>query len=220
MYDIVQMGTRRVLDYAKSTNIRSVLLSSSGAVYGKQPHDLTHLPESYNGAPETNNSSSAYGEAKRTAELLGNLYSDIYGFEHKIARCFAFTGPYLDPNGTYAIGNFIKNAICNQNIVINGDGTDYRSYMYSDDLIISLLKVLLFGKNKQPYNIGSDQSISIFELAELVVKLLNNKIKIEIKKQAIPGSIANRNELDLFPMTTLEQAIISTSIYYKSKLST
>lgn len=201
------------------------MLASSGAVYGKQPYDLSHLPESYAGAPETNNNESAYGEAKRTAELLGNLYSDMYGFEHKIARCFAFVGPYLDPNGTYAIGNFIKNAVLNQNIIINGDGTDYRSYMYSDDLILSLLKILILGQNKQPYNVGSNKPLSIQNLAELVKKLVNNNINIEIKKKVHPNSLPNRyipntdlihKELAITPVVSLEEAILNTAEYYKS----
>jgi dTDP-glucose 4,6-dehydratase len=219
MFDIVQSGTRRVLDYAKFLKVKSVLLASSGAVYGKQPASLTHIPETYSGAPDLMLGSSAYGEGKRTAELLGNLYSSIYGFEHKIARCFAFVGPYLDQNTHFAIGNFIGNAVQNENIIINGDGTDYRSYLYSDDLIIALLTILLFGKNNQPYNVGSDQSISIKELAELVSKLVNDKIKIEIKKTPTTGANPNRyipnvdllkNELGFTPSVSLEQAILKS----------
>lgn len=227
MFDVVYNGSRRVLEYAKFLKIKSMLLTSSGAVYGKQPYDLSHVPETYTGAPKTNDIGSAYGEAKRAAELLGNLYADAFGFEHKIARCFAFIGPYLDPHGSFAIGNFIKNVVKNETIVINGDGQDQRSYMYSDDLIFSLIKILIDGKNKQPYNVGSDQSISIKELAELVANTINKNINIEIKKQPLKGSVPNKyvpsidlikSELSLNPETTLQEAIINTATYYKKIL--
>ena len=225
MFDIVSHGSRRVLEFAEFTKTKTVLLASSGAVYGRQPDTLTHIPESYLGAPETNSIYAAYGEAKRTAELFGNLYSEQYGFEHKIARCFAFVGPYLDPNGTYAIGNFLKNAVSDQNIIINGDGTDCRSYLYSDDLIFYLFKILIFGKNKQPYNVGSDQSLSIFELANTISKLVNKNIGIELKQKAALSAVPNRyvpnvdlikNELQLTPSVSLEEAIIETAAYFKS----
>ena len=223
MIDVICDGSKRVLEFAKYINVKSVLLTSSGAVYGSQPSDLINVSENFVGAPETNKSSSAYGEAKRLMELLGCLYSDFYGFECKIARCFAFIGPYLDPNGPYAITNFIRDAILNQNIIIKGDGSDYRSYMHSDDLIVSLFKILILGKNKQPYNVGSDQSISILDLAKKVVELVNNTCEIEILKSPIPGAPPNRyvpsielikNELNFTPATSLEEAILETANYY------
>lgn len=229
MFNTIIDGSRNVLNFAKTIQTKSVLLASSGAVYGKQPTELSHVPESYVGAPLTNAKNASYGEAKRAVELLGNLYADKYNFEHKIARCYAFVGPYLDPNGTFAIGNFIKNAIFNESILIKGDGTDLRSYMYSDDLVLSLLKILIFGKNKQPYNVGSDEAISIKELAELVASTLNPQLKIEILQQSNPSAPVNRyvpnvdllhGELKIKPSITLEQAIRETAEYYKENLKT
>ncbi len=228
MFDIINLGTRQVLEFAKVAKVKAVLLASSGAVYGKQPPDLTHISESYIGAPITSELNSAYGEGKRMAELMGNLYSKACGFDHKIARCFAFVGPYLDPHGTFAIGNFIKNAVKNEPIIVKGDGRDYRSYMYSDDLIYALLKILLFGKNSMPYNVGSDQAISIAELAQTIVKTLNPKLEVKVLGKANLSVLPNRyvpaiellkKELKITLTTTLEEGIAETAKFYESALN-
>src|SRR5262249_54395940 len=74
MLDSIVEGTRRVLDFALAAGARKFLLTSSGAVYGKQPPGLTHIPESHAGAPDTMDAGSAYAEGKRVAELLCAIY--------------------------------------------------------------------------------------------------------------------------------------------------
>ncbi|HLE19174.1 MAG TPA: NAD-dependent epimerase/dehydratase family protein, partial [Syntrophales bacterium] len=89
MFDTIVQGTRRVLDFARASGARKLLLTSSGAVYGKQPPHLTNVPEDYAGGPDPSDGRSAYGEGKRVAEFLCNQYGRKYGIEAKIARCFA-----------------------------------------------------------------------------------------------------------------------------------
>lgn len=227
MFDNIVDGSRRILDFAVKSKCEKFLLTSSGAVYGKQPTELTHIPETYMAAPATQNSHSAYGEGKRVAELMGNIYSDKYGFEHKTARCFAFVGPHLDGNGTFAIGNFICDAVLGKTLSIGGDGTPFRSYLYSSDLIVWLLTILLNGKNKQPYNVGSDNDLSIFDLAKKVTQFVNPSLRIEIAKKAVnlsrpdryvPNVTLAKNELDLCVWTSLEDSITKTAAAYKQLL--
>jgi nucleoside-diphosphate-sugar epimerase len=227
MFDNIVDGSRRILDFAVKSKCEKFLLTSSGAVYGKQPTELTHIPESYMAAPTTQNSHSAYGEGKRVAELMGNIYSSKYGFEHKIARCFAFVGPHLDANGTFAIGNFIRDAIQGKTLSIGGDGTPFRSYLYSSDLIVWLLTILLTGKSNQPYNVGSDNDLSISDLAKKVTQLINPSLRIEIAKKAtdlsrpdryVPNVSLAKNELGLCAWTPLDDSIIKTAAVYKQLL--
>lgn len=224
MFDIVVNGTRRTLDFARFSGVKSVLLASSGAVYGRQSPDMPYISETYSGAPVLDSKTSAYGEGKRVAELLGNLYSDKYGFEHKVARCFAFVGPHLDFNGTYAIGNFIRDAVAGNSINIKGDGAAFRSYMYCDDLVLWLLKILLDGKNKQPYNVGSDIPYSIKQVAEVVGAVIDPTIKINVARlpttsasaeRYIPSVELAKNQLGLENWTNIESAIRQTAEIYE-----
>lgn len=215
-FDTIVSGTRRVLDFAASHGTRKLLFTSSGAVYGKQPPELSHIPETYCGAPDPTLVTSAYGEAKRAAEMLGTLYAAQYGFEVKIARCFAFVGPFLPLGANYAIGNFIRDALHGGPIVIRGDGTPYRSYQYAADLMVWLWTILVRGKSCRPYNVGSDEALSIQEVAERVKEIIAPEAQIQVMQKRQPGdkpqryipSIARINkELSLKPRYPLGLAI-------------
>lgn len=167
-------GMARTLDFARSAKTKKFLFTSSGAIYGQQPSNMTHIPEGYLGSPDLGNPSSAYAEGKRVAELMGVLTSEELGFEFKIARCFAFVGPQLPLNAHFAIGNFIRDAIDKKPINISGSGSTLRSYMYASDLTIWLWKILFSGPSNRAYNVGSEDVVSIENLAKTVNFELGN----------------------------------------------
>ena len=179
--DTIVAGSRRVLEFAEHAQSSKVLLISSGAVYGKQPADIERIQESYTGAPDLTNPSQVYGEGKRIAELLCAIYAKKIGFDAKIARCFAFVGPYLPLDAHFAIGNFIRDAIRGGPIGISGDGSSFRSYLYAADLAICLWNILCKGKSNSPYNVGGDESITIAQLAELVANSFEKPIEVHIR---------------------------------------
>ena len=190
--DTIVEGTRRVLELARHCGAKRFLLTSSGAVYGKQPSDLAHVPEDYSGAPDSTQPASVYGEAKRVVELLCSVYHKTYDIETTIARCFAFVGPYLNLNIHYAIGNFIRDGLAGGLIYVSGDGTPYRSYLYSADLAIWLWAILFKGKPGEAYNVGSDDAITIKDLAYEVSAVFSTSPKVVIAKTPIPGQPAGR----------------------------
>jgi len=222
MFDTIVEGTRRTLDLAVKSGVKKFLFLSSGAIYGEQPDHIKFSSELDRNGPICSDASSAYAEGKRAAELLCVLYAKQYGIEAKLARCFAFVGPYLPLDIHFAIGNFIRNAIAKETIQVKGDGTPYRSYLYAADLTYWLWRVLVKGKTATPYNIGSDEALSIAELAALINRVLRGAgVEIRDKpkeashpKRYVPSVKLAETELGLAQTVTLEQAIIKTACWH------
>jgi len=185
MFETIVEGTRHVLHMAKEKRVESFLFTSSGAVYGNQLQDMTRIPETYLGTHDCLDVRSAYSEGKRAGEMLCSLYHHQFQIPVKIARCFAFVGPYLPLDKHFAIGNFILNAIKGEDIVIQGDGTPSRSYLYINDLMIWLWTLMLRGKTNEPYNVGSTEEITTEALANCVAHAVNPALKIIIRQNKI-----------------------------------
>ena len=178
MRSIILDGTAHSLEIARRCKVKKLLFISSGAVYGRQKVD--RVPESAPCEPVT-----VYGKAKVEAEKL--CFSS--GIPAVAARCFAFTGKYLDRNIHFAIGNFIRDALAGKEIIIKGDGTPLRSYLYADDLVQWLFDLLEKGENGKSYNVGSDQAISIADLARTVAETLAPGLPVKVMQTPLPGAV-------------------------------
>jgi len=163
--------------HARQTGVRRMLVTSSGAVYGPQPAALSRIPETWHGAPDPLHPASAYGEGKRLVEQLCALTPEA---PCVIARCFSFIGPHLPLHGRFAAGNFLRDAMNGGPIVVNGDGTARRSYMHPADLVVWLLTILLHGETGRAYNVGSDQGVSIGDLARQIAGQVGGNLSVEI----------------------------------------
>lgn len=190
MFDTIVSGTRAILEVAIEKAIGRSLFLSSGAVYGRQPHDLERIPEDWNGLLDCADPRSAYAEGKRAAENLCGIHAHQHGLPISIARCFAFVGPYLPIDTHFAIGNFIGDALARKTIRVKGDGTPYRSYLYATDLTAWLWHLLVRGESGVPFNVGSEEAVSIGELAAQVGQELGTSF--EILGQAAPGQKPER----------------------------
>lgn len=201
-FDSIVLGTRNVLDWASTSSLDRALFTSSGAVYGPQPPGLERIPDGWTGAPECANPRAAYAEGKRAAETLCSLFSNQSGLSITIARCFAFTGPYLPLDLQFAVGNFIRDALRGGPIVLAGDGTPCRSYLYASDLAAWLWLILLRGEPGIPINVGSEEAISIAGLAELVSRLAGG-VAVQIQGTPDPSRLPER----YVPETTRAKAM-------------
>ena len=212
MLDTIVNGTRHTLEFARHCRAKRLLLTSSGAVYGPQPSDMSHIPENYRGGPDPLAPSSAYAEGKRMAELLCALTPEV---ECIIARCFAFIGPHLPLDAHFAAGNFLRDALEGGPIRVQGDGRTVRSYLYAADLMIWLLTLFLHGQSGRAYNVGSDEAISTGELAKLIA---GRETPVTIRGTAntapihryLPATMRSREEHGLVLMIGLESAIART----------
>lgn len=221
-FDTIVTGTRRVLDFALQCGAQRFLYISSGSCYGKVAGGT--LSEECPCAPDPGDLDAAMGNGKRAAEFLCAYYAKQYGLAVKIARCFSFIGPYLPLDIHYAIGNFIRDALWRDEVLVKGDGLPLRTYLYAADLLVWLLTIMIQGSVGRPYNVGSDQVISIADLARLVRDELAPQKPVRIlapMQQAacasppsyIPNIERATGELGLIVETQLSEAISKTAAY-------
>lgn len=183
-------GTRNVLEWCKNSDVKRFLFISSGGVYGTIN---TPVFEDENICPSISNIDNTYSISKIYSEHLCFLYASRYNFSTSVARCFSFVGRDLPKDAHFAIGNFLGNVLKGNSIIINGDGLPIRSFMDQDDLANWLFKILFFGEANEIYNVGSDEEISIKNLAELIIKIFKSNIKIDLKNKTIKGQSSKRN---------------------------
>lgn len=230
MFDTIVEGARHCLEFAAHAGARKFLFTSSGAVYGKQPSDLTHVPEDFTASPDPLDPNSAYAEGKRTAELLCALAATQNGLAPKIARCFAFVGPYMKLDAHFAIGNFIRDHLEGERIMVRGDGTPLRSYMYASDLMIWLWTILFRGESCRAYNVGCEDAISIADLAREVTaadvgggegplrmpaQVLGTPVPGAVAARYVPSTTRAQAELGLRCSVPLRQAIERTVAWHR-----
>ena len=209
---IIIEGTRRVLELAKISNTGRLLYISSGAVYGVQPFDIKSLPETFLCNPV-----SLYGKAKLQAEKLC-MDSNV---DCVIARCFSFVVHHMPVNSHFAVENFIRACLSGKEIVISGNGKSRRSYMYSKDLAVWLIQIMLIGQTKEKYNVGSSLPLSIEELANLVKDCAGTDSNIRLLyENNIPESnympdTKKAQSLGLKEFTSLTESILAVIDSYK-----
>ena len=222
MLKVIIEGQERVLAEAVRMN-NKVLFLSSGAVYGRQPLDVEGLSETWEGAPPISDSNSAYHEGKRVAELMGNIAATKRGLDFVTARLFAFIAPFLPLGTHFAAGNFIQDAVTSNQIEIKSGGGSIRSYLYATDLCASLWALQARGQTMRAYNVGSDQEVSIRNLAIEVVNCTNKEAQVMVNgidtsenvTRYVPSIERIRKEIGFSQSVPLEQSLLRTSTWLK-----
>jgi dTDP-glucose 4,6-dehydratase len=222
--DTIAGGTRHVLEVAGRARARRLLFTSSGAVYGRNPPGTTHVSEDHAGGPDPLAARSVYGEAKRFAEMLVSARARATGLEAVMARGFAFVGPHLPLDGHFAIGNFIRDGLAGGPIVVQGDGTPRRSYLYAADLAIWLWTLLLRGRSGRAYNVGSEEDLAVGDLARRIAAYFGTKARItkmpapgREPERYVPATARARSELGLEAWVPLDEAIRRTARWHRGQ---
>lgn len=157
-------GTVNLMEAIRDTKVKRIVFTSSGAIYGK----LDHVPyketdEVFPGSP--------YAVSKLAAEYYIKEISHEIGVESVILRIFNAYGPgqHIPLSHPPVIASYLMHAIHNGSIVIHGDGTQTRDYVYVDDVVNAMVtSSTATGVDQQIINIGSGIETNILELVRLV----------------------------------------------------
>jgi UDP-glucuronate decarboxylase len=215
------IGTMNLLELARKHNCK-ILLSSTSEIYGEP--EVTPQKEDYRGNVNTIGIRSCYDEGKRVAETLMMDYHQKYNIDIRIVRIFNTYGPNMDPCDGRVVTNFITQILNNENITIYGKGNQTRSFCYIDDQVEGLIKLMGSSYN-YPVNIGNPYEMTIKELSDILLKLIDSKSEI-IYLQLPSDDPTNRRPdislakkiLDWEPKTKLENGLLKTIEYIKNRI--
>ena len=178
-------GIKNILDISKNSHIKKVFYSSSSEVYGEP----VEIPQFEDTTPL--NSRLPYAIVKNVGEAFFRTYHQEYGLDYTIFRFFNTYGPRQSTD--FVISRFIFLAQQNIDITIYGDGLQTRTFCYIDDNIETIENILNQScLDNEVINIGSDQEITILDLARKVIKLLNSKSRIIHIDPLKEGDMARR----------------------------
>lgn len=203
-------GTRNALEVARRYNAKFLHCSTSEC-YGDP---LIHpQPETYWGNVNPIGPRSVYDESKRFSEALIMAYHRYYGVDTRLVRIFNTYGPRLQLNDGRVISNFLRQALCGQDLTIYGDGSQTRSFCYVSDQIDGLLR-LMASDEHYPINIGNPDEYTILECAEEILaatgstsRLLFRPLPQDDPKQRCPDITRARKLLGWSPKINLAHGL-------------
>lgn len=215
------MGSINVLGMAKRCRAK-ILQASTSEVYGDP--EIHPQPESYRGAVNPIGPRACYDEGKRAAEALFMDYRRMNNVNIRIVRIFNTYGPRMHPYDGRVISNFIRQALCGEDITVYGDGSQTRSFCYRDDMVEGIIRMMENGEDfSGPINLGNPEEFTIRELAELVLKLTGSRSKIVYKPLPADDPVRRRPDITLArqklgwePKTPLQEGLQWTIEWFRS----
>ncbi|HRN26678.1 MAG TPA: SDR family oxidoreductase [Ignavibacteriaceae bacterium] len=215
------LGTHKALGLAKEKGAR-FLLASTSEVYGDPL--VNPQKEDYWGNVNPIGPRGVYDEAKRFAEALTMAYQRYHNLSTRIVRIFNTFGPRMRLNDGRAIPAFFSQALHNEPITVFGDGNQTRSFIYVEDEINGILK-LLFSDEGEPVNIGNPEEITVKQIAAEIIKLTNSTSKIVYKDLPVddpkvrqPDITKAKTKLGWAPVIDRIEGLRLTMEYFKEKL--
>jgi len=173
-------GTINLLEACKENKINDIIVASSAAVYGDCKDSKIHLSENSNTNP-----TSPYGESKLEMEKNVIDYSEKHGFNAVILRFFNIYGIGQSPEYAGVITKFLQKINEGKSLEIYGDGLQTRDFVSIDDVVRSIHNALskIDEKHGTIYNVASGKSISIKNLAEMMISISGKNLDIKYSSQ-------------------------------------
>jgi len=212
-------GTANILEAARLNGIQRVFFASTVWVYtGTRGDGLLTEDEPFY-LPDAGH---IYTSSKIASEMIIHNYRQLYQQPFTILRYGIPYGPRMREQLVIPI--FIRKALKGEPITIQGDGSQYRNYVYIDDLAQAHLLALEDRAENQVYNLEGPRRTTIREIAETINKLLGGKIRIEYVP-ARPGDYAGkevsaekaRRELGWEPRIEFEEGMRRTLAWFRER---
>jgi dTDP-glucose 4,6-dehydratase len=175
-------GTYNALNIALASNAR-FLLTSTSEVYGDP--EVNPQPESYVGRVNPVGPRSVYDEAKRFAEAMTMAYARKHGLDVRIARIFNTYGHRMRIDDGRLIPNFFMQALRDEPLTVNGDGTQTRSLCYVDDLVLGIYNLVsyppsIIGRDYDVdslpiFNLGNPEEVRVIDIASEILELTDSR---------------------------------------------
>lgn len=208
-------GIENILNFALKKKVKRIFYASSSEVYGEP----VTIPQNEYTTPL--NSRLPYAIVKNLGEAYFKSYKKLYNINYTIFRFFNTYGPLQSDQ--FVITKFIKLALKNKNLPINGNGNQTRTFLYIDDNITLTETILRNNKIvNDVINIGSNKEITILNLAKKIIKLLKSKSKITFHKALREGDMKRRkpsieklNNIRKHKLISLDQGILNTAQFIK-----
>lgn len=208
--DVNVGGTVAVMEAMRDTGVRRVVFTSSGALYGEQVQQPVN-------ERQTPNPNSPYGVSKIAAEHYVSTLGALYDIETVSLRIFNAYGPgqELPPSYPPVIPQLLRQAQTGGSLVIFGDGTQTRDFVYVDDVVDALvLAATATDVNRAVINVGSGQEVSINDLAVSVARVTGKRANV-LHNQGQPGGVSRlvadvrlaEQLLGWTPRTNLEEGL-------------
>lgn len=201
--------TSRLLQACVDNNVQKVIFFSSGGTgYGIS----NELPLNED---MSTNPISAYGMQKIAIEKLLYLFYYTYGLDYRIIRLSNPYGHFQKANGIQGvITTFVYRALHNEQIEVYGNGETIRDYIYIDDAIKAIMKIVNYKGKYKIFNVGSGTGRSIREVISLIQSVTGKKLHISYlpkRKADVPANVLDisryEQEIGVLVLTSLEDGI-------------
>jgi UDP-glucuronate decarboxylase len=218
-------GMKNMLELAVKNGAR-FLHASTSEVYG-DPREHPQK-ESYWGHVNPIGERSCYNEGKRYAESMAMAYYRAYRIPLKIARIFNTFGPRMRKTDGRVIPEFITRALAGEPLIVNGGGTQTRSFCFIDDMILGLLALMDTPADfTGPVNLGNPDEISIIDLARKIITLTGSTSIVRVGAMPQDDPMKRKPDITLAqkycgfkPVISLEEGLNKTIAYFQHPMLT
>ncbi|WP_374166856.1 GDP-mannose 4,6-dehydratase [Arcticibacter sp. MXS-1] len=213
--DVNVGGTQTLLEFAKERGIKQFVFASSSSVYGIN-HNVPWNEE------EKLLPISPYASTKLSAEMLGHVYSRLYGIRFLALRFFTVYGPAQRPD--LAIHKFFKNILNEIAIPVYGDGSTSRDYTFVADTVKGIVSAINYDKSSfEIINLGNNKTVTLSQLIGAIEKVCGTSAIIDRQPEQpgdVPQTFADITKaqelLDYHPSTSLEDGLQQFYTWFKA----